>query len=235
MKRTKEQFYEQFDQVIRSTPPSDKLIILGDFNDRVRQRDIRDVRLTRAMRGAECWTDHRLVRTVLLLHIARPHRKHPKTVRASYNVAGLGNPFRLSKFQVWFDENDEKIKDVFHIKNKAFIEWQNDPSSVYKRDKFKTLQAKVQSELRQMQDKWWEVKAAQVQLYADTHNAKKFFSSLKTVFGPSASGCSPLLSSDGSTLIKDQEGLSKPWQEHFSNLLNRPSSVDADALNQIPQ
>ncbi|XP_068713182.1 craniofacial development protein 2-like [Montipora foliosa] len=190
MKRTKEQFYEQFDQVIRSTPPSDKLIILGDFNARVgkddnswegvlgrhgvgkvndngllllkkyaehslcitntffrmadkynttwmhprskhwhmidfvivRQRDIRDVRLTRAMRGAECRTDHRLVRTVLLLHIARPHRKQPKTVRASYNVAGLGNPFRLSKFQVWFDENDEKIKDVFHIKNKAFIE-----------------------------------------------------------------------------------------------------------------
>ena len=86
-----------------------------------------------------------------------------------------------------------------------------------------------------MQNKWWEVKPAQVQLYADTHNAKKFFSSLKTVFGPSASGCSPLLSSDGSTLIKDQEGLSKRWQEHFSNLLNRPSSVDADALNQIPQ
>ena len=140
---TKEQFYEQFDQVIRSTPPSDKLIILGDFNARVgkdhnswesvlgrhgvgkvndngllvlnkcaqhslcitntlirmadkdkttwshsrskhwhmidfvivRQRDIKDVRLTRAMRGAERWTDHRLVCTVLLLHIAPPHRK----------------------------------------------------------------------------------------------------------------------------------------------------------------
>ena len=32
---TKEQFYDQFDQVIRSTPPSDKLIIFGDFNARV--------------------------------------------------------------------------------------------------------------------------------------------------------------------------------------------------------
>ena len=31
----KEQFYEQFDQVIGSTPPSDKLVILGDFNARV--------------------------------------------------------------------------------------------------------------------------------------------------------------------------------------------------------
>ena len=32
---TKEQFYEQFDQVIASALPSDKLIILRDFNARV--------------------------------------------------------------------------------------------------------------------------------------------------------------------------------------------------------
>ena len=71
-----------------------------------------------------------------------------------------------------------------------------------------------------MQDQWWQDKAAEVQYYADTHNSKKFFRSLKTIFG---AGCSPLLASDGSTLIKDQERLSKRWQEHFSNLLNRPS------------
>ena len=31
----KEQFYEHLDQVIRSTPQSDKLVVLGDFNARV--------------------------------------------------------------------------------------------------------------------------------------------------------------------------------------------------------
>ena len=97
------------------------------------------------------------------------------------------------------------------------------------------LQAKVQSDLRLMQDQWWQDKAAEVQYYANTHNSKQSFSSLKAVIGPSASSCSPLLASDGSTLIKDQEGLSKRWHEHFSNLPNRPSSVDKGALNQIPQ
>ena len=97
------------------------------------------------------------------------------------------------------------------------------------------LQAKVQSDLRLMQDQWWQDKAAEVQYYANTHNSKQFFSSLKAIIGPSASSCSPLLASDGSTLIKDQEGLSKCWHEHFSNLPNRPSSVDKGALNQIPQ
>ncbi|XP_032231344.1 craniofacial development protein 2-like [Nematostella vectensis] len=41
----------------------------------VRQRDIQDVHVTRAMREAECWTDHRLVRCTLKLHIAPRHPK----------------------------------------------------------------------------------------------------------------------------------------------------------------
>ena len=283
----KEQFYEHFDQVIRSTPQSDKLVVLGDFNARVgkehsswegilgrhgvgkvndngllllskcaehslcitntlfrlankykatwmhprskhwhmidfiivRQCDIRDVRVTCAMRGAECWTDHRLVRAVLTLHIAPPHRNRPKTVRISYNVAGLKNLIRLAQFQEalneklqdgltsetssekwssfkdavaetakevlgaktrthedWFDENDEKIRKALHAKNKSYIEWQNDPSSVSKRERFKTLQAKVQSDLRLMQDQWRQDKAAEVKYYVDTHNSKKLFS-----------------------------------------------------------
>ena len=86
-----------------------------------------------------------------------------------------------------------------------------------------------------MQDQWWRDKAAEVQHYADTHNAKKFFSLLKTVFSPSAFASAPLLSSDGKMLIKDQESLSKRWREHFSTLLNWLLSVDSDTLNQIPQ
>ena len=74
----------------------------------------------------------------------------------------------------WFDENDQKIKDALHAKNKSYIEWQNDPSSVAIRERFKTLQTKVQSDLRH--------KAAEVQRYADTHNTKRFFSSSKTVW-----------------------------------------------------
>ena len=316
----KEQFYEQFDQVIRSTPPSDKLVILGDFNARVGrdysswegvlgrhgvgkindnglvllskcvehslcitntlfrmadkykttwmhlwlkhwhlidfiivcQRDIRDVRVTRAMRGAECWTDHRLVRAVLALLIALLCGIQPKTVRDAYNVVKLKDPSYWALFQQvldeklqdcvttkgstekwtsfketvsktakevlgvktrthenWFNENGEKIKEAIHAKNKSYIEWLNDPSSVSKREKFKALQAKVLTDLRPMQDQWWWDKAAEVQHYADTHNTKKFFSLLKTVLGPSASSNTPLLLSDRKTLIKDQEGLSK--------------------------
>ena len=46
----------------------------------VRQRDLQDVRITRAMRGAECWTDQRLARVVFNLHIAPLHRNKPRVI-----------------------------------------------------------------------------------------------------------------------------------------------------------
>lgn len=43
----------------------------------------------------------------------------------------------------------------------------------------------------------------------------------------------PLLSLNGSNLTEDQGRLKKHWAEHFSNLLNRLSTIDHDVL-QLP-
>ena len=145
----------------------------------------------------------------------------------------LGSKTRMH--QDCFDENGESIQAALDPKNKAFTVWQNGPTSVAMKTKFKTLQTRVQSDLREMQDQCSQDKADKVQSYADSHNAKKFFSSLKTVYGLSRSGCSPVLSSDCTTLIKGQVGIRERWAEHFSSLLDRPSTVDPEALNQIPK
>ena len=343
----KEAFYEELSTLVKDTPSSDKLILLGDFNARVgadcrswkgvlgphgtgklnsnglmllsfcaeshltitntlfrqadkyktswmhprskqwhlidfaicRQRDIRDIRITRAMRGAECWTDHRLIRSILSLHIAPTHRKTPKVIRPAFNVAKLECSQRRSEFaddldgrltshgpltgcptqkweqfrsllsesatntighrkrvhRDWFDENDENIKALLDAKQKAFVEWQNAPSSISKRDKFKHLQRQAQTSLRKMQDEWWERKADEVQRYADTQNSKLFFSAIKEVYGPPKPCTAPLLSADGSTLLKEKTSINARWREHFSNLLNRPSAVAPQALDLIPQ
>lgn len=49
--------------------------------------------------------------------------------------------------QHWFDENHKTISAALHAKNKAYADWQNDPSSISKKDKFKHLKCKVQVEL----------------------------------------------------------------------------------------
>ena len=43
------------------------------------------------------------------------------------------------------------------------------------------------------------------------------------------------MSADGSTLLKEKNSINSRWKEHFSTLLNRPSTVDPKALDLIPQ
>ena len=341
----KEAFYSDLDHLLKTTPRSDKLFLLGDFNARVgsdfknwngvlghhgigsmnsngqrllslcaendltvtntifrqankykttwmhprtklwhmidfvicRKQAVNDVKITKVMRGAECWTDHRLVRSVLSMHITPMHRKKRKVVRPSFNLTKLKKnsqqfaddlddrlknhgPItgsttskwdqfktllkesamsiigpRNRSHQDWFDENDELIRKLLKNKQNAYQEWQRDSSSTVKRDRFKLLQRQMQAALRRMQDEWWENKAEEVQKYADNNNSKMLFRAIKEVYGPTKPCTAPLMSSDGITLLKDKRSINERWREHFSTLLNRPSSVDSTALDQIPQ
>ena len=64
---------------------------------------------------------------------------------------------------------------------------------------------------------------------------KKFFDALKTVYGPKSSGTTPLLSADGTSLLTDKEAILKRWAEHFDSVLNRPLSINDDAINRLSQ
>ena len=71
-----------------------------------------------------------------------------------------------------------------------------------------------------MQDRWLSKKADEIQLFADHKDMKHFYCALKTVYGPTISGLSPLHSADGTTLITDKEMVLKCWAEHFHSILN---------------
>ena len=45
----------------------------------------------------------------------------------------------------------------------------------------------------------------------------------------------PLLSADGSKLLTDKDAILKRWAEHFNSVLDRPSSVNDNAINRLPQ
>ena len=62
----------------------------------------------------------------------------------------------------------------------------------------------------------------------------KFFDALK-VYGPQSSETTPLFSADGTSLLTDKEAILKRWAEHFDSVLNRPSSINDDASNRLPQ
>ena len=91
---------------------------------------------------------------------------------------------------------------------------QDDTSSVSKKAALNNICKTVQNRLRNMQDSWMK---------------------LKTTYGPKSSGATPLLSADGSTLLIDKDAILKRWVEHFNSVLNRPSSVNDNAINRLPQ
>ena len=69
----------------------------------------------------------------------------------------------------------------------------------------------------------------------DRKDMKKFFDALKTIYGHQTSRTTPLLNADGTSLLTDKEAILKRWAEHFDGVLNRPSSINDEAINRLPQ
>ena len=139
------------------------------------------------------------------------------------------------KHQDWFDENDKEIQGVLeekHQKHKAYL---RNTSSVSSKTAYSNICKIVQTRLRDMQDSWLSRKADKIQSFADRKDMKKFFDALKTIYGPQSSGTSSLLSEDGTSLLTDKEAILNRWAEHFDGVLNRPSSINDEAINKLPQ
>ena len=133
-----------------------------------------------------------------------------------------------------FDENDEEIKLLLEEKHCLHKAHQDDTSSVSK-TAYNNICKTVQNRLRDMQDSWLSKKAEEIQSFADRKDMKKFHDALKTIYGQKSSGATPLLSADVSTLLTDKDAILKRWAEHFNSVLNRPSSVNDNAINRLPQ
>ena len=121
----------------------------------------------------------------------------------------------------------------------AFCSWhkahQDDTSSVSKKAAYSNICKTVQTKLRDMQDSWLRKKTEEIQSFADRKDMKKFHDALKTIYGPKSSGATTLLSADGNTLLTDKEAILERWAEHFNSVLNRPSSINEDAIDRLPQ
>ncbi|KAL8581920.1 hypothetical protein ACOMHN_010294 [Nucella lapillus] len=227
------------------------------------------------MRGAECSTDHHLLRSKVNLQVRRKRRPQGKKSPQKRDVRKVNNPDvtaalqnELSKrleqvdftkgqteenwaklrnevdtaaketidtvkrhHQDWFDDNDSVIRSLPAEKYAAHKNWLADIQSESRRDKFHHLR-RIQKRLRSMKDEWWKKKAEEIQGYADSKNAKLFYSSLRDVYGPPQKSAAPIRNLQGE-LLTDNEAINRRWSEHFEQLLNRPSSIDPNVIEQI--
>ena len=239
----------------------------------VRRRDIRDVHSVRTMRGAECWTDHRMVRAKLGLVVSPKQRKRPSSVPKRINVSMLKNPvtlklykdtihdippldntdpwtkfrdyvsqaasqvlgFKKRKSADWFDDNQHIISDLLQTKHDLHSRLLASHIEPSKSAEYRNHKSAVQRELRSMKNSWWRQKASDAQAAADRKDSRAFFSYVREIFGPSRASVAPIRSTDGAILHKDVSSIQNRWVEHYSELLNRPSTVNMDIVNSVPQ
>ena len=64
---------------------------------------------------------------------------------------------------------------------------------------------------------------------------KRFYDSLKCLYGPRTSRSTLILSADDSRLITDKKGISERWAEHYNSVLNRPSKISDEVIHRLPQ
>ena len=135
----------------------------------------------------------------------------------------------------WFDENNKRIQSLLDEKHRLHRAHINNPSSTVKKVAVCNIKRNIQLELRRIQYKWLNKKSDEIQCFADRNDLKNFYSTLKTVYGPISSGSSSLFSADGNVLITDKEKVLERWAEHFNCVLNRPSTINEEAIARLPQ
>ena len=101
-----------------------------------------------------------------------------------------------------------------------------------KNEKNKLEHRKIQNEvrklLRNMENKFYEQKASEMQSFSDRGNSHAYFKALKEIYGPKQSKKAPhkLLKKDGSETKSEPETLDR-LREYYSDLLNRKICVDS--------
>jgi len=67
--------------------------------------------------------------------------------------------FSSKRHQDWFDDQRHDILSLLHEKNDVHDALLRNPNSASVRQRWKELRNKVQTDLRQMESKWWTQKA----------------------------------------------------------------------------
>ncbi|KAM9323103.1 uncharacterized protein KZ484_021202 [Pholidichthys leucotaenia] len=261
---TKDKFYEELDSLIASAK-SEKLIILAITNTMfrlptrnktswmrprskhwhlidyviIRAKDRWDVRVTKAMCSADCWTDHRLIISKMNFHIQPKRRPQGQKVTKKLNVMKLKDPKKVQEFQ---DHMHSRLSDLQLNQPSIEDEWAsfmdtahsaaleclgpNDPTCMAKKAAFTNIRSVIQAKLCHMQDFWLSVKTDEIQCFADSadrHDTKRILQK--------ASDPSPSSSSTERRIKLTFPDLSRSYRDQIHSEENREQTTTLQLIH----
>lgn len=96
----------------------------------VRRCDIKDVLMCRAMRGAECWTDHRMIMAKVHMSVRPPIRKHGASGRR-LDCARLKDTSTRNEFRCSLAEKLEELELILSGGNDTDQQWTTISSALH--------------------------------------------------------------------------------------------------------
>ena len=120
------------------------------------------------------------------------------------------------KYNDWFDDNNEEIQILLNDKT------------------LRNNKTILRNKIRALKNDWFQQKAAEAERYAQEKNQREFYAVLNTVYGPRTKRLHPVRSKNGE-LLTMPDAIKSRWVEHFNELLNQPTNVDFDILNDLEQ
>ncbi|BHF68611.1 hypothetical protein SprV_0301164800 [Sparganum proliferum] len=203
----------------------------------VRRRDQRDMLETKAIRGVDGWTDHRLVISQMRIHLQtrrRPRGKRPPaTAAADKNVSVEKRWCQLwdavqataqsvldrahCQHQDWFDD-DSAISNLLAEKNRLYKPYVHRPTDDNKAAFYRSRRP-VQQRQREIQDARAARKAEEIQCHPRQPTK----------------GTAPLLNVDGSNPLTAKTQILQRWAEHLRGVLTSSSIISDVSIASLPQ
>ena len=114
----------------------------------------------------------------------------------------------------WFDDEDEEIQRL--LKDKQLN------------------RNELRDRVRLLKNQWFHERATEAERYAQSKNHREFYASINKICGLRSKTTHPARSKDGAPLTSSPD-IKDSWVEHFSELLNQPTNVDASLIDNIEQ
>ena len=140
--------------------------------------------------------------------------------------------FQKRQHRDWFDENNNVITDLLYNKHQ-YLEKALCNDTPENRRLYRAARSHCQRELHRLQNQWWLKQARDIESFAEQHDSKSFFKTVKLVSQRTSSGVSPIDDASGQRLSEKVDILAR-WKEHFSTLLNQECNADLSVLDDIP-
>ncbi|BHF63282.1 hypothetical protein SprV_0200627400 [Sparganum proliferum] len=216
----------------------------------VRRRDQRDVLVTKAIAGADGWTDHRLVISKMRIRLQPRRRPQGKRPPGKLNIALLSLPAHHLRFSNELAQRLDNLP-IAAVAAAEAVDVAAENASMenrwcHLRDTIQSTALAVLGRARRQHQDWFDDNDAVISnLLAEKNRLHKAYvdhptddnkaAFYRTVYGPPTKGTAPLLSADGSTLLTEKTQILQRWAEHFRGVLNRPSAISDAAIDRLPQ